>query len=156
MAQRLSESQITAWRLFITAHATLIEQIDAALAKAGCIPLQWYDVLVELVEAPEGRLRMSELARRVVLSRSSLTHLVDRLEAKQLLARERVGSDRRGAYAVLTERGRDALRQAWPVYAQGIARHFAQHLTEAEVETLADVFARVLRAEAPADSIAET
>ena len=92
---------------------------------------------------------MSELARRVVLSRSSLTHLVDRLEAKELLTRERVGTDRRGAYAVLTERGRDALRQAWPIYAQGIAQHFVQHLTAAEIEILAVAFARVLRAEAP-------
>jgi len=156
MTALLTESQLTAWRLFITAHATLIEQIDLALVDAGCIPLQWYDVLIELVEAPGRRLRMSELARRVVLSRSSLTHLADRLEAKELLVRERAGTDRRGAYAVLTERGRDALRQAWPIYAQGIARHFAQHLSAAEIETLAVAFARVLRAEAPAEPGEET
>jgi DNA-binding MarR family transcriptional regulator len=151
MTRLLTEPQITAWRLFITAHATLIEQIDQALAGANCIPLQWYDVLVELVEAPDGQLRMSELARRVVLSRSSLTHIADRLEAKGLLVRERVGTDRRGAYAVLTEPGREALRQAWPIYAAGIAQHFLQHLTAAEIETLTAVFTRVLRSEAQAD-----
>ncbi len=156
MAQTLTESQVTAWRLFITAHATLIEHIDEALVGAGCIPLQWYDVLVELVEAPNKRLRMSELARRVVLSRSSLTHLADRLEAKGMLTRERVGTDQRGAYAVLTDRGRDALRKAWPIYAQGIAQHFAQHLTAAETETLTAAFARVLHAEAQADPSEET
>src|SRR6266487_5523679 len=127
MKAHVTPNQLTAWRLFITSHATLIEQIDRELSAAGCVPLQWYDVLVELHEAPDRRLRMSELARRVVLSRSSLTHLADRLEAKGMLTRERVGTDRRGAYAVLTDRGRDALRQAWPIYAQGIAQHFAQH-----------------------------
>ena len=78
-------------------------------------------------------------------------HLADRLEAKGFLVRERVGTDRRGAYAVLTERGRAALRQAWPIYAAGIAQHFVQHLTAAEIETLTAVFARVLRTETPAD-----
>jgi DNA-binding MarR family transcriptional regulator len=151
MTQSLTEPQLTAWRLFITAHATLIEQIDEELTAAGCIPLQWYDVLVELVEAPERRLRMSELARRVVLSRSSLTHLADRLEAKGLLTRERVGTDRRGAYAVLTDQGYAALRQAWPLYARGIAQHFSRHLTEEETRMLADAFARMLQAQGQQD-----
>ncbi|HJZ48496.1 MAG TPA: MarR family transcriptional regulator [Roseiflexaceae bacterium] len=152
MNERVTTAQITAWRLFITAHATLIEQIDRELAAAGCIPLQWYDVLVELFEAPERRLRMAELARRVVLSRSSLTHLADRLEREGLLARERVHTDRRGAYAVLTAQGEQALRAAWPIYARGIAQHFVRHLTHGDIQILTDVFQRLLTAEAPAEA----
>lgn len=139
-------THLTAWRLFITAHARLIEQIDGELAAAECIPLQWYDVLIELVEAPEHRLRMSELAARVVLSRSTITRLADRLEAEGLLERQRSPTDRRGAYAVLTERGRAAVRKAWPVYAQGIAQHFARHMSEEEAGTIAAVFMRTLDA----------
>ncbi|MCG8346616.1 MAG: MarR family transcriptional regulator [Chloroflexales bacterium] len=100
---------------------------------------------------------MSELARRVVLSRSSLTHLADRLAAKGLLTRERVETDRRGAYAVLTDHGYEALRQAWPISAEGIPQHFAQHLTAAEIETFTTAFARLLRGEkAQADPREET
>lgn len=152
MRVHVTPSQLTAWRLFITTHTTLIEQIDQELAVAGCVPLQWYDVLVELQEAPDRRLRMAELARRVILSRSSLTHLADRLEREGLLSRERVDTDRRGAYAVLTDQGYQALRAAWPIYARGIAQHFSRHLTEAELQTLSDVFQRLITAVASAES----
>jgi len=152
MRAHVTPSQLTAWRLFITTHATLIEQIDQELAVAGCVPLQWYDVLVELHEAPDRRLRMAELARRVILSRSSLTHLADRLEREGLLARARVDTDRRGAYAVLTDQGYQALRTAWPIYARGIAQHFSRHLTEEELQTVSKVFQRLLTAVAPAET----
>jgi DNA-binding MarR family transcriptional regulator len=152
MSAHVTPSQLTAWRLFITTHTTLIEQIDQELAVAGCVPLQWYDVLVELQEAPDRRLRMAELARRVILSRSSLTHIADRLEREGLLSRERVDTDRRGAYAVLTDQGYQALRAAWPIYARGIVQHFSRHLTEAELQTLSDVFQRLLTAVASAET----
>jgi DNA-binding MarR family transcriptional regulator len=144
MDDTLTPTQLDAWRNLITAHATLIERIDSDLAAAGCIPLSWYDVLVELVEAPERRLRMSELARRVVLSRSTLTHLAARLEGEGLLRRERTDADRRGAFAVLTDAGHAALRVAWPVYARGIASYFARHLGAEEAATVRDLFARML------------
>ena len=143
MTEELSEPQLDAWRAFLTAHAILINVIDRELIGAGCIPLHWYDVLVELLEAPEHRLRLHELADRVVLSRSGLTRLVDRLEAEGLLTRERSGRDRRGWYAVLTDQGFAAMREAWPVYARGIARCFARHLDAAEAQTLTDVLRRV-------------
>lgn len=149
MSERITPAQLTAWRLFITSHATLIEQIDRELSAAGCVPLQWYDVLVELHEAPDRRLRMAELARRVVLSRSSLTHLADRLEREGLLTRSRVDTDRRGAYAVLTDQGYQALRAAWPIYARGFAQHFIRHLTNEELQTLTDVFQRLLTSTTP-------
>jgi DNA-binding MarR family transcriptional regulator len=142
----LDETALAAWRSFITAHATLIERIDRDLAAAGCVPLSWYDVLIELLEAPEHRLRMSDLASRVVLSRSTLTHLVERLEREGLVRRERSDSDRRGAYAVLTDEGRAAMRKAWPIYARGIAEYFAQHLRADEIASLTGALTRVLAA----------
>ena len=146
MPTDLSPEALAAWRTFITAHAAVIERIEHDLATANQLPLSFYDVLIELAEAPDRRLRMHELARSVVLSRSGLTRLVDKLEAAGLLRREACTTDRRGAYAVLTDAGRAALRGAWPVYAQGIATHFAQHLTDAEVATLTPALERVLAA----------
>jgi DNA-binding MarR family transcriptional regulator len=146
METKLDSEHLTAWRMFITAHARIIDAIDRELAAAGCISLAWYDVLVELLEAPEHRLRMSELARRVVLTRSTLTRLVDRIEAEGLLTRQRSATDRRGAYAVITEKGIAAMRAAWPVYARGIATYFASQLSTGEAQTIAAGLTRMLDA----------
>jgi len=146
MSEKLDELHLAAWRNFITAHARLIDRIDRELADAGCVPLHWYDVLIELAEAPERRLRLSDLARKVVLSRSGLTRLVDKLEAAGLLTREAAPTDGRGAFAVLTEEGRAALRRAWPVYARGIQEHFAQHLSDEEALVFRESLARMLEA----------
>ncbi len=140
----LSDVHLAAWRAFLKAHATVVDRIDHDLVAAQRPPLSTYDVLIELYEAPEWRLRMHELAQRVVLSRSGLTRLVDRLEAEGLLTRDRSGTDRRGAYAVITEQGVAALRQAWPIYAQGIFRYFAQWLTPEEASVFVSAFERIL------------
>jgi DNA-binding MarR family transcriptional regulator len=142
--EKVDGKHLVAWRLFITANAKLIDTIDGELAQAGCVPLHWYDVLIELYEAPERRLRMSDLARKVVLSKSGLTRLVDKLENAGLLRRAAAESDGRGAFAVITEAGIAALRQAWPVYAAGIQSHFAAYMNEDEASQLAAVFSRVL------------
>ena len=142
----LSEQHLTAWRTFLKVHANVIDKIDHDLLVAKCMPLSSYDVLIELYEAPGQRLRMYELAERVVLSRSGLTRLVDRLEAEGLLIRDRSGTDRRGAYAVITEQGIAALRRTWPIYARGIAEYFAQWLTPEEAELLEAAFGRAMQA----------
>lgn len=141
----LTQEQLTAWRLFITTHAKLITQIDAALNAAEKIPLHWYDVLIELYEAPEQRLRMSDLADKVVLSRSGLTRLVDRLEKEGLLLREPDPNDRRGFFAILTEAGITAMRAAWPVYREGIATLFAAQLSDEEATLMTAAFSRMLK-----------
>jgi DNA-binding MarR family transcriptional regulator len=144
--ERLSELHLAAWRAFLKAHATVVDRIDHDLVVAERLPLSSYDVLIELYEAPERRLRMHELARRVVLSRSGLTRLVDRLEAEGFLTRDRSGTDRRGAYAVITEQGIAALRRAWPVYAQGISQYFAQWLSPEEAQVFVSALERILQA----------
>jgi DNA-binding MarR family transcriptional regulator len=144
--ERLSEQQLAVWRAFLKAHAIVVERIDHDLVATERLPLSSYDVLIELYEAPEHRLRMYELAERVVLSRSGLTRLVDRLEAEGFLTRDRCGTDRRGAYAVLTEQGMAALRRAWPVYARGISQYFAQWLTPEEAQVLRLALERIVEA----------
>lgn len=146
MADMLTAEQLRVWRAFITAHAAVIRRIERDLAAAGAIPLTWYDVLIELYEAPGRRLRLHHLADAVVLSRSGLTRLVDRLERAGLLTRETATTDRRGAFAVLTDAGIAAMREAWPVYARGIRDAFARHLTDAEVEAMAPALERIVGA----------
>ncbi len=137
------EARLTAWRAFLIAHASTVSAIERDLAAEGLVPLTWYDVLVALWEAPDHRLRLHELAREIVLSRSGLTRLVDRLEAAGLLRREAATDDRRGAYAVLTDEGRAAQLRAWPIYARGIATYFADHLSEEEAMILANALQRI-------------
>ena len=144
--EHLSEQHLSAWRAFLKVHATIIGQIERDLMAAKRPPLSTYDVLIELFEAPKHRLRMHELAESVALSRSGLTRLVDRLEAEGLLTRDRCGTDRRGAYAVITEQGIEALQQTWPIYAKGIAEYFAQWLTLEEAQLLESALGRILQA----------
>jgi DNA-binding MarR family transcriptional regulator len=140
----MDKIQLEAWRLFITSNARLLQIIDKELTDAGKIPLHWYDVLIELYEAPERRLRMHELAEKVVLSRSGLTRLVDRLEEAKYLQREADPQDRRGFYTSITEQGIVALREAWTVYSQTIEAHFAQHLSVEEATLMVKVFGKIL------------
>src|SRR6266849_9123366 len=135
-----------AWAMLLTAHATLIEKIETALTEAGLPPLGWYDVLWELEKADGGRLRMHELARRVVLSRSNLTRLADRLEDARLIEREDTPHDRRGYHCVITRAGLATRKKMWPVYKAEIERLFSRHITVEEARTMSEVLARAVKA----------
>jgi DNA-binding MarR family transcriptional regulator len=139
-----SPDRIALWRALLTVHANVTEEIDRALAAADAIPLRWYDALLCLYEAPGRRLRLGELARAALLSRSGLSRLVDRLEESGLLRRESTPDDRRGAIAVLTPAGLAALRKAWAVYGPAIQSLFARHFRHPEVETCRAALDRVL------------
>lgn len=143
MSEIDSDPRLDAWRLFITLHAKIIDIIDADLQAAGGIPLQQYDVLIELFEAEGKQLRMYELARQVVLSRSSITRLVDQLAQEGFLTRRTDPKDRRGSYAVLTEVGETALRRSWPFYREAIQRHFGSYLADEEAVVIAEAFSRI-------------
>ena len=145
MPRRLPKPQLEAWRAFLMAHAAIIERIEKVLSQAGCIPLTWYDVLIVLSRAPEQRLRMHELASALVISRSGLTRVVDRLVARGFIMREVCSSDGRGSYAVLTPQGFDELKKTWPFYRQGIMDYFSQHVSREEVEVLTKVMQRLYR-----------
>ncbi|MCQ4122335.1 MarR family winged helix-turn-helix transcriptional regulator [Rhodococcus tibetensis] len=138
-----------AWRAALKGHALLVARLDADLREQTDMSLIDYDVLVQLSEAPERRLSMADLARAVVYSRSGLTRLVDSLERRGLVTRERSSSDRRSWYAVLTDDGVAALEDAWPVHAAGVREHFAAHTSPEQARTLAAVFGSVIAALAP-------
>lgn len=146
MTTNLDESHNATWRLFLTSHALLIDLIEQELAQAGLPPLAWYDVLFALYEAPDHRMRLHELADAIVLRRSNLTRLVDRLEAAGLVCRKSCPTDRRGAFAAITKEGLTMREQMWPIYAQSIAKYFACHLSGAEVDVLTKALGRVIAA----------
>ena len=140
------EAQLRVWRSFLETHSTLIRALEKEMQADQGLPLTWYDVLVHLSEASGGRLRHQALAKSLLLSRSGITRLVDRMATAGLVRREPCPDDRRGSYAVLTEEGRRALERAAPGHMRGITEHFAVHLNAEDVWTLGSVFDRVLRA----------
>jgi DNA-binding MarR family transcriptional regulator len=105
------------------------------------LPLAWYDVLVQLQEAPGRQLRMQELAAAVLLSKSGLTRLVDRMEREGLVRRAACPDDRRGVLCELTDEGYDTLRRTSRTHLRGIEEHFASHLDDHEAEVLARALA---------------
>lgn len=135
--------QQRAWRSFLRAHATVVRRLEAELLAEHGLPLATYDVLVQLSESPGRALRMTELADRVMLSRSGLTRLADRLERDGLIVRRACPSDARGTLAVLTAAGLARLRETWPTHARGVAEHFSDRLNESELATLAELLGKL-------------
>ena len=140
----LSERELRAWRGLLHAHATLVKALDAELVAEHGLAVTSYEVLMYVNDAPNGRMRMHEIASSVLLSRSGLTRLVDRLERDGLISREACDSDARGAYAVITEAGRRKLAEARRTHLAGVRRHFLDRLDEAELDRLGDVWVKVL------------
>ena len=143
MRNRPDAARLAAWRALMEAHAAVTDLLERELEQERGLPLSKFEVLLKLAEAPDGRMRMLELAQSVLLSKSGLSRLVDRMEEAELVRRERCPSDRRGAYAALTEEGRALLRRAAPVHLRGIEEHFARHLADHEVQVLAEVLGKV-------------
>jgi DNA-binding MarR family transcriptional regulator len=139
----LAEAELAAWGGFLRTHAELVRQLDDELQRAHKLPLSSYDVLVQLANAPGRRLRMAELADAVVLSRSGLTRLVDRLVEQGLVCRSRVDCDARGMYAVLTDAGLARLREASQTHIDGVRRLFVDRLDEEELAALARAWERI-------------
>jgi DNA-binding MarR family transcriptional regulator len=139
----LTEEELAAWRGFMRAHAVVVKELDAELEANYGLPLSSYDVLVVLAERPDGRMRMCDLAEAVALSRSGLTRLVDRLQREGLMARAQCAHDARGAFAVLTDAGRERLREAQACHREGLRRRFLSHFSDAELRHLADCLGRI-------------
>ncbi|MDQ3611014.1 MAG: MarR family transcriptional regulator [Actinomycetota bacterium] len=144
MTPALTPADLTAWRTFLRAHATVVRRLEAELVAEHDLPLASYDVLVQLSEATDGRLRMTELADRVLLSRSGLSRLADRLERDALIERTACPNDARGTLAVLTPAGLARLRAAWPTHLRGVAEHVTGRLSAAELVRLTELLAKLL------------
>ncbi len=144
---RLDPKELRAWRAFLTAHALVSRRLEAELIERSGLPLAEYDVLVQLANADGRRLRMHELADRVLLSRGGLTRLVDRLVAEGLVERQRCGADARGAFAVLTACGDDKLREAGPCHLAAVKRFFIGHFSPEEQDRLTELLERTTAAQ---------
>jgi DNA-binding MarR family transcriptional regulator len=120
-------------------------ELERELLAETEMPLGWYDVLLQLAEAPGRRLRMAELADRVLLSRSGLTRLIDRLQSEGLVRREPSPDDARGTFTVLTPDGFARLRAAAPMHLAGIRKHWLAHFSDDELRQLGALLNRVPR-----------
>ena len=143
----LSPEELRAWRGMLRIHATLTKALDADLEAAHALPLSSYEVLLHLDDAEGQRMRMSDLAAMVILSRSGLTRLVDRLEREGLLTRESCSADARGAFAKLTPAGEHKLAEARATHLDGVRRLFLDRLGAEQLELLGDVWDAVLPAQ---------
>ena len=128
----------------LRAHAATTRQLDAELVAGHRISLSAYEVLLFLADAPAGQLRMSELADGVLLSRSGLTRLVDRLAREGLVRRERCEDDARGLNAVITPAGRELFTRARTTHLEGVRRLYLSRFEDAELDVLGDLMARPL------------
>jgi DNA-binding MarR family transcriptional regulator len=141
--EELSAIELGAWRGMLRVHAALVRELDAELEAAHGLPLSSYDVLIYLRAAPARRLRMAELADSVLLSRSGMTRLVDRLVREGLIVRDTCESDGRGSFAVLTDEGEKLLARARPTHLEGVRKRYLSHFSDDELQTLAGFWERV-------------
>ena len=143
MSAKAEAQQMDAWEVMIRTVGSLLKTFEDELQDAVGLPLPWYDVLIQLSAAPDGRLRMQALADSVVLSRSGLTRLIDRMGKAALVEREHCTEDRRGYYACLTEEGRRVFLGAKPVHERGIYEHFTRHLDDGDARAVVAAFTKV-------------
>jgi DNA-binding MarR family transcriptional regulator len=143
-ARELEPDELGAWRGLLRVHAALVKALDAELVEAHGLPLSSYEVLINLEAAPGRRRRMAELADGVLLSRSGMTRLVDRLERDGLLVRDNCVDDGRGCYAVLTDAGEEMLTRARATHLEGVRDRFLRHFTPAQLRALAAGWDRVV------------
>lgn len=130
------DARLAAWRGFLMAHSLVTRRLDDELRIEHGLSLAEYDALLQLARSPDRRLRMNQLAERVILSRSGVTRLVDRLEADGLVSRRSCSSDARGAEAVLTDAGLDRLRAASATHLRGVEQYFLDALTLDELNAV--------------------
>ena len=136
---------VAAWAALLRTQAAVVRLLERRVQQTTGLPLSWYDVLLEL-NAAEGRLRMQQLAERVVLSRTRVSRLVDEMVVAGMVAKGSDPVDGRATLAAITARGRQALREAAPVYLAGIREHFSRHLDHEQLRAVRAGLEQVLAA----------
>jgi DNA-binding MarR family transcriptional regulator len=134
----LDTAEMAAWHAFIRAHARVVRLLEAELEAEQGLTLPAYEVLAHLTEAPERRLRMSDLAAVSVLTPSGLTRVVDKLVREGYVERQRCGSDARVVYAAVTEAGVERVEHAYPTHLSGVRRHLVDRLTTQQLSAIRD------------------
>ena len=140
----LTSQELSAWRGFLETHARVTRALDAEMRAEHGLPVSSYEVLMFLADAPGQRLRMAEIADRVLLSRSGLTRLVDRLVALEYVRRNACADDGRGSYAELTEAGAAKLEAARRTHLAGVREFFLERLGDEDQRALGDAWDKVL------------
>ena len=125
------------------AHAALTKRLDAQLEASHGLPLTSYELLVHLADAEGERMRMCDLADSIVISRSGLTRLADRLERDGLIVRKSCASDARGAFACLTPHGREVVEAARSTHLTGVRELFLGRLSGEEQKRLGELWDRL-------------
>lgn len=138
-----SDPRRQAWRAVMETYGRILSVLESELLDATGIDLQCYDVLLHLSEAGEPGLRMSQLAKAVVISKSGLTSLVDRMAQRGLVERAPDPRDRRAVLVALTPEGANRYREAARVHLAGIDDHFCRHLTPEQGQALASILSAV-------------
>jgi DNA-binding MarR family transcriptional regulator len=141
----LNEQEQQAWRAFIAAQRVVNGRIEQQLQRDAGMPHTYYEILVRLSDATDGRLRMSELAVATLGSRSRLSHAVNRLEQVGWVRREGISSDRRGQVAILTDAGREKLKETAPGHVETVRSAVFDPLSEEQVQQLHDICAALVR-----------
>src|SRR5690349_18919204 len=131
-----NDPRLDPWRAFLTAHARVTRRLDEELRVEHDLSLAEYDALLVIANEPDRRIRMRQLADRVILSKSGVTRLIDRLVLDGLVARDACLTDARGAEAVLTQAGLDRLRRASRTHLRGIAEHFLSAVADVDLATI--------------------
>jgi DNA-binding MarR family transcriptional regulator len=146
--ERSVREHLELWECLVRAHAGTMARLEAEMVSEQDLSLRWYEVLLHLARAPEGQMRMQDLAAVSLQSKSGLTRLVDRMEAAGLVIRQACPGDRRGVFAGITEAGRRRFKRAAPLHVRGIERHFGRHLAAGDSPALTSVLERLLEAQA--------
>jgi DNA-binding MarR family transcriptional regulator len=140
----LNPTEMKAWRAYILASRHLIDLLDADLGEHD-LSMPDYEILVQLSEAPDRKLRMSELATNALLSRSRLSHRMKVMEKAGWVKREACPDDKRGYFAVMTAKGWKAIVTAAPDHVESVRMRFIDHVTQADQRVLAQIFERIER-----------
>ena len=130
------DPRLDPWRAFLIAHARITRRLDEELRAEHDLSLAEYDALLTIADAPERRIRMRQLADRVILSKSGVTRLIDRLVLDGLVERRACASDARGAEAVLTAEGLERPRRASRTHLRGIEEHFLAAVDDADLSAI--------------------
>lgn len=130
------DPRLAPWRAFLTAHARISRKLDEELRAEHDLSLAEYDALLTIADTPDRRIRMRQLADRVLLSKSGVTRLIDRLVSDGLVTRCASADDARGAEAVLTETGLARLRGASRTHLRGVADHFLAVVDDEAMPTI--------------------
>ncbi|MBO3742413.1 MarR family winged helix-turn-helix transcriptional regulator [Actinoplanes flavus] len=143
MAEPLTATQLAHWRTFIESSWALHTRLEDELRAATGLSMNDYHVLVALADAPGRRIRMGELASRLVLSPSRITYQISSMIKRGLVRKESCPDDGRGQEAVLTDEGLTALREAAPAHLETVRKSFIDHLDDEELAVIGRVFAKI-------------